>query len=296
MTIQKEYAIVTDSTCDLPFSFYRENQIPIFSIPFTFDGTSYTHTNIEVDLKDFYNRIRDGGMPKTAQAGREGMESTFEGYLSRGIEVLYIGFSSALSGTFGTGMVTLQDISAKYPGVKAIAIDSLCASLGEGLLVSRAVELKKQGKTIDEVAQWVMDNRLKICHFFTVDDLNHLFRGGRVSKTSALLGSMLGIKPVLHVNDEGKLIPLSKVRGRKQSLDALVDYMKQTCDIPANDTIFISHADCEEDAKYVADKIKAALGFKRFLINTMGPTIGSHTGVGAIALFFLGKERYKSKA
>ena len=291
MTAQKDFMLITDSTCDLPMSFYEENNIPIFSIPFTFDGVNYTHTNIELDYKAFYATIRGGAMPKTAQAGREDMEIVFEDYLSKGFDILYIGFSSALSGSFGTGKLVLEEVSAKYPGRKTYAIDSRCASLGEGLLLYKTVQRKKQGMGIDELAKWVEENKLHVCHYFTVDDLNHLFRGGRVSKTSAILGSMLGIKPVLHVDDEGRLIPIGKVRGRKQSLNALVEHMKKLTVGYDNDIVFISHGDCEEDAKYVADLVKAQLGIKNFLINPVGPTIGAHSGPGTIALFFMGKHR-----
>ena len=176
---------------------------------------------------------------------------------------------------------------------KVIVVDSLSASLGEGLLVYKAIKLKEEGKTIEEVVKWVEDNKLNLCHYFTVDDLNHLYRGGRVSKTTAIIGTMIGVKPILHVDNEGRLTPVSKVRGRKQSLNALVKNMKDWLGSykDENDIIFISHGDSEKDAQYVADLVKKELGIDSFLINYVGPTIGAHSGPGTIALFFMGEKR-----
>ena len=186
-----------------------------------------------------------------------------------------------------------EELSEKYPDRKIIVIDSLCASLGEGLLVHKAVTLKEQGHTLEETADWIEANKLHLVHNFTVNDLFHLYRGGRVSKTAAFLGTMISLKPLLHVDDEGHLIPLSKVRGRKKSLIALVDAMEKQIGSwrDKNDTIFISHGDCIEDAQYVADLIKDRFGYESFLINHVGPTIGAHTGPGVVALFYMGDYR-----
>ena len=215
----------------------------------------------------------------------------FEEVLKHGRDVLYIAFSSGLSGSCNSAKVAAQELQAKYPDNRVEVVDSLCASLGQGLYVYHAVQEKKKGKSIDQVIQWLEENKLNLCHWFTVDDLNHLKRGGRVSPATAFFGTMLNIKPVLHVDDEGHLIPMGKVRGRKASLDALVDHMAQTAINPKEQVIFISHGDSEADAKYVADQVRAKFKSKEIYINPIGPVIGAHSGPGTMALFFLGSKR-----
>ena len=184
-----------------------------------------------------------------------------------------------------------EELAEQYPERKVVTVDTLAASMGEGLLVYLAVQQKKQGKSLEEVAKWVEDNRLKLSHWFTVDDLNHLKRGGRVSGAAAFFGTMLNIKPVLHVDDEGHLIPMEKVRGRRQSLDALVDHMAKTGIDNAHQTVFISHGDCQSDVEYVADQIRRRFGTKDIHTNYIGPVIGTHSGPGTVALFFLAQNR-----
>ena len=239
--------------------------------------------------------MRDGSMPTTSQVNPEQAKAAFTACLKEGKDVLYIAFSSGLSGTCGSGMVAAQEIQeeGEYPERKIVVIDSLSASLGEGLLVHKAVMLKEAGKSMEEVADWVENNKLHLCHNFTVDDLFHLHRGGRVSKATAILGTMINIKPVLHVDDEGHLIAIGKVRGRKKSLSALVDRMAEQIKgyEDQNDVVFISHGDCMEDAEYVKKLVQERFGIEKFIINHVGPTIGAHSGPGTVALFFMGNPR-----
>ena len=239
--------------------------------------------------------MRAGSMPTTAQVNPEQAKEAFKKCLEQGKDVLYIAFSSGLSGTYGSAVIAARELEEdkEYPGRKVIVLDSLSASLGEGLLVHKAVMLKEAGKSMEETADWVEKNKLHLCHNFTVDDLFHLHRGGRVSKATAILGTMINIKPVLHVDDEGHLIAIGKVRGRKKSLSALVDRMAEQIRgyEEQNDVVFISHGDCGEDAEYVKKLVQERFGVESFIINHVGPTIGAHSGPGTLALFFVGNPR-----
>ncbi|PWL71586.1 MAG: fatty acid-binding protein DegV [Clostridiales bacterium] len=286
------YVITTDTTCDMPQAFLEENELTVMSMAYTVDGKTYT--GLEGDFlppKEFYDRLRGGSMPQTAQVNPDQAEKVFERFLKSGVSVLHIAFSSALSGSYQSTVIAAEELNAKYGDAKVITIDSKCASMGEGLFVYYAVQLKKQGKSLEEAAEWLEAHKLNICHNFTVDDLFHLHRGGRVSKTAAVFGSMLGVKPVLHVDDEGRLIPIQKIRGRKQSLTALVDNMETCMGGMKNDVVFISHGDCLEDAQFVADEVKKRFGIQNIWIDYIGPVIGTHSGAGTVALFFLGKHR-----
>ena len=288
------YVIMTDTTADLPESYIQEHQLAILSLSYTIEGKTYDREN-PLDVREFYAKMRDGSMPTTSQVNPEQAKAAFTACLKEGKDVLYISFSSGLSGTCGSGMVAAQEIQeeGEYPGQKIVVIDSLSASLGEGLLVHKAVMLKEAGKSMEEVADWVEKNKLHLCHNFTVDDLFHLHRGGRVSKATAILGTMINIKPVLHVDDEGHLIAIGKVRGRKKSLSALVDRMAEQIKgyEDQNDVVFISHGDCMEDAEYVKKLVQERFGIEKFVINHVGPTIGAHSGPGTVALFFMGNPR-----
>ncbi|OUQ26590.1 fatty acid-binding protein DegV [Lachnoclostridium sp. An131] len=288
------YVIMTDTTADLPESYIQEHQLAILSLSYTIEGNTYDREN-PLDVREFYAKMRAGSMPTTSQVNPEQAKEAFKACLDQGNDVLYIAFSSGLSGTCGSGMVAAEEIreSGEYPDRKLIVIDSLSASLGEGLLVHKAVQLKEAGKSMEEVADWVEKNKLHLCHNFTVDDLFHLHRGGRVSKATAVLGTMINIKPVLHVDDEGHLIAIGKVRGRKKSLAALVDRMADQIKgyEDQNSEVFISHGDCQEDAEYVQKLVQERFGVDKFIINHVGPTIGAHSGPGTVALFFMGNPR-----
>lgn len=214
-----------------------------------------------------------------------------EEILKEGKDILNLAFSSGLSSTYSASAVAAQELSAEYPERKIYTVDTLCASLGQGMLVYLAARKKQEGASIEEVRDFVEDTKLKQCHWFTVDDLMHLKRGGRVSGATALVGTMLKIKPVMHVDDEGRLINMEKARGRKASLNALVEKMAESALNPSEQEIFISHGDCLDDAEYVAERVKERLGVKAVYINHVGPVIGAHSGPGTIALFFLGNRR-----
>lgn len=286
------YVITTDTCCDLPKDYLKEKEIEEVSLYYNMNGSVYGNDQ-EMDIKEFYDRMRGGEMPTTMAANPEELEEMFEKYLSAGKSVLHLAFSSELSSSCGNAMVAARELNEKYTDNKVIVIDTLAASLGQGLMVYKAEELRQNGKTIDETAAWLEENKLHFCHQFTVDDLNHLYRGGRVSKLTAVAGTIIQIKPILHVSDEGKLVPIGKARGRKKSLTALVDNMQRTMGSyrDKNDIVFISHGDALEDAEYVANLVKERFGIEKFLINPVSPTIGAHSGPGTIALFYMGEKR-----
>ncbi|MFI3176970.1 MAG: DegV family protein, partial [Eubacteriales bacterium] len=237
--------------------------------------------------------MRAGSMPTTSQVNPEEAKEFFLELLKTTNEILHIAFSSALSGTYNSVRIAAEEIMEEREDCKIVVIDAMCASLGLGLLVHKAVMLREAGKNFDEVCRWAQENACKVCHVFTVDDLNHLHRGGRVSKMTAVVGTIAGIKPLLKVDDEGKLVAHDKTRGRKKSLVALVDYMELHIGnrVNENDIIFISHGDALEDVTFVTELIDERFGKKEYLIHTIGPTIGAHSGPGTIALFFLGEKR-----
>ncbi len=288
------FKLVTDNTADLPSEYLKEHNVDYMVLSYIVDGVAYGKEK-ELDWKEFYAMMRDGKMPTTSQANPEEAKAFFEECIKENSEVLYLAFSSGLSGTFNSARIAAEEVMEEHPGVKVMVIDSLCASLGEGLFVHKAVRMRDAGKTMEETARWLTDHVQNFVHAFTVDDLFHLYRGGRVSRTTAIIGTLASIKPRLHVDHEGHLIVIGKVRGRKKSLNALVDYMEEKMGSWAqenrDDYVFISHGDSLEDAEYVRDQIKERFGMERFLINNIGPTIGAHSGPGTIALFFMGEER-----
>ncbi|GFI65898.1 DegV domain-containing protein [Lachnospiraceae bacterium] len=288
------FKLVTDNTADLPSEYLKEHNVDYMVLSYIVDGVAYGKEK-ELDWKEFYAMMRDGKMPTTSQANPEEAKAFFEECIKENSEVLYLAFSSGLSGTFNSARIAAEEVMEEHPGVKVMVIDSLCASLGEGLFVHKAVQMRDAGKTMEETARWLTDHVQNFVHAFTVDDLFHLYRGGRVSRTTAIIGTLASIKPRLHVDHEGHLIVIGKVRGRKKSLNALVDYMEEKMGSWAqenrDDYVFISHGDSLEDAEYVRDQIKERFGMERFLINNIGPTIGAHSGPGTIALFFMGEER-----
>ena len=287
------YRIVTDSGIDLTQKMIAELELTVGALKFTIEGSTYEDRSDKSELptQKFYGMLREGKTSGTTQINTEEFKDLFEPILQSGEDLLYIGFSGGLSGTYQSACIAADELREQYPERKLYTVDSLCASMGQGLLVYHAAQLKKNGTDIDVLYAWLQDNLLKLCHWFTVDDLNHLKRGGRVSAATALVGTVLGIKPVLHVDDEGHLINVAKARGRKASLDMLVQKMAESAIEPENQTVFISHGDCYDDAKYVADQIRAKFGTKKFEINFVGPVIGGHAGPGVVALFFLGKQR-----
>lgn len=289
----KDFIITTDTTADLPADYIAKHNLRIMSLPYTIEGVTYTWEN-SMPVKEFYDMMRGGSLPTTSQVNPVEAATLFEDILkSQDVDILHIAFSSGMSGSFNNCRLAAAEMEEKYPGHRIAVVDSLGATLGEGLLVYKAVTMKEAGKSFDEIVSWLEENKLHLVHNFTVDDLFHLHRGGRLSKTAAVLGTMINLKPVLHVDDEGHLTMLSKVRGRKKSLIGLVDCMEQQIGSwrDKNDIVFISHGDCPEDAQFVADLIKERFGIDSFLIDYIGPTIGAHAGPGTVALFYLGDYR-----
>ena len=287
------FTIVTDSSANLLDETIDKNDIKILPLTFMVDDVQHTSysTSQASDLAKFYKMMRDGKVITTSLPNLQSSKAMLEEILMAGSDLYYIGFSSGLSGTYTAIELILKELAAAYPNQKVLSTDTLAASYGEGMLVCYAIDMRNEGKSIDEVFEWVEENKLRLAHWFTVDDLHYLERGGRVSKTAAFAGSMLNIKPVLHVDNEGHLIPMQKVRGRKKSLDALVSHMEQSIEMPYKDKVFISHGDCLDDANYIADRVKEKFGIDDVSINILDPVIGAHSGPGTMALYFLGNER-----
>ena len=286
----RDYVITVNSTVDLPKEWLKERHVPAVPLRYTIDGTTYTDME-GLSAKEFFAKLREGKMSVTSQVNPEEAVEALEPYVKEGKDILHLGFSSGLSGTLNSMRIGAQMLEEKYPGSKVIVIDTLCACLGEGLLLYYALKEKAKGKTIEEVAQWVEDNKLHICHNVTVDDLNHLHRGGRVSKTTAVLGTLVQIKPIIHMDNNGKLQVIGKERGRKKSLNRIVDMAVEQSKGWDNDIIMITHGDCIEDAEYVAKLVREKMGIDNILINNTGTVIGSHTGPGVVAVFCMGNKR-----
>lgn len=285
-----KYIISTDSTADLPASYVNEHGVAVQFLSYAFGDTVYGSDN-QMDPHAFYDRMRSGEMPTTNACIPDEVQRSFEAYLKEGYDILHISFSSGLSASHNNARIAANELAEQYPERKIVLVDSLCASLGQGLLVHYAVRMKENGKSLEEVAAWLKENKLHLCHQFTVDDLFHLHRGGRVSKATAILGTLINVKPVLHVDDEGHLTSVCNVRGRKKALLKLVDNMASQMEGYQNDTIFISHGDCLEDAQFVATQVRERFGIQDILIDYVSPTIGAHSGPGTVALFHLGKNR-----
>ncbi len=289
--MDKNFVLMTDSSADLDEALQKELDVNVVSLTVSVDGGEYIPGS-ELNVKEFYNSLREGKTATTSAINLDAAISAMESYVAEGNDLLYVAFSSGLSSTAQTGKLAAEELSEKYPDRKIRVVDSLCASLGQGLLVYYASTLREEGKSIDEVCDWLEANKLNLCHWFTVDDLHHLKRGGRVSAATAIVGTMLSIKPVLHVDNEGHLINVSKARGRKASIQALAAKIGETGLIePSEQVIYISHGDCIDDANYLADIIREKYNPKKIVIGYVGAVIGAHSGPGTLALFFLGKER-----
>ena len=291
-----DFEIVTDSCCNLLEDMIDDFGIHVLPLTFMVDGEDEVYQSYlkgeRTDLKQFYTMMREGKVFKTSLPNLAESEALFRELLGSGRDVLYIAFSSGLSGTYQALSLMAAQLQEEFPERKIHVVDSLAASGGQGLLVWYAMQHARAGESIDQVRDWLEENKLHLAHWFTVDDLMFLFRGGRVSKTAAWAGTLLNIKPVLHVDDEGHLIPMEKVRGRKKSLNALIDHMEKSANKPISDQmVFITHGDCIEDAEYVAAKIKERFGVKEVVINYVDPVIGAHSGPGTMALFFLADKR-----
>ena len=287
------YIIITDSSCDLPDNLVKALELEVLPLSFIMDGKTYRNwpDNREMSPDQFYGKEREGLMATTNAVNVGEATDAIEAVLKQGKDALILAFSSGLSATCNSFQIAAQELAEQYPDRKIYVVDTLCASLGQGMFVYHAAKLRQEGKSMEEVRDWAEENKLRQCHYFTVDDLFFLKKGGRVSAATAVVGTMLQIKPVLHVDNEGHLINVAKARGRKASLTALVDKVGELAEAPASQTMFISNSDCPEDAQFVADEIKKRYGTREIIINSIGPVIGAHTGPGCVALFFMGKHR-----
>lgn len=289
----KNYVIFTESTADLPINIIEELDIKVIPMVFGFENESYSDypDHRELDIHEFYERLKKGERSTTALVNSKTFEENFEPELKAGNDILYLGFSSGLSGTYQASLLATEELREKYPESVIKCMDTKSANIGQGLLVYSAAKKKQEGLTIDEVHDWVLEKIPHTCHWFTVDDLNHLKRGGRISAVKATLGTALNVKPILHVDDDGLLMAVDNVRGRKKSLGALLDRMIDTCVNPEEQTIFIGHSDCMEDAEYLSKMVRDKFSVKEIIINDIGPIVGSHLGQGAITMFFFGTKR-----
>ncbi len=288
-----DFVILTDSSADLGAELVRELDVQVLPLGFVLDDHTYYNypDNREMDPHLFYERLRKGDGATTNAVNVAQYTEALEPMLQAGRDVLILAFSSGLSTTYNSSRLAVEEMSAKYPERKLYTVDTLCASLGQGLLVWYAAKARERGDSIEEVRDWIEERKLNLCHQFTVDDLYFLKRGGRISAATAVVGSMLHIKPVLHVDDEGHLVSIGKVRGRQAALKALVDRMEETAIDSGSLTVFISHGDCLEDAQTVADMVKKRFGVQEIYINYVGPVIGAHSGPGTVALFYVGTNR-----
>ena len=288
-----EFVLMTDSSADLSQEMVQELGVTVLPLSFTIQGKVYRNypDNREMDLPLFYDMLRAGELATTSAVNVAEYTQAVEPILQEGKDVLILAFSSGLSSTYQASVLAAGELREKYPDRKIYTVDTLCASLGQGLLVYLAAQEQRKGKSIEEVRDWAESTKLNLCHQFTVDDLHFLKRGGRISATTAVVGSMLQIKPVLHVDNEGHLINIGKARGRQASLKALVDKMEKTVTEEGKKTVFISHGDCRKDAVAVADMVRERFGTQDIRINYVGPVIGAHAGPGTLALFYLGTER-----
>ncbi len=289
----REFVIMTDSCCDLSAAMAAELELSVLPLSLHMGGAVYRNwlDGRDIGFPEFYSRVRGGENATTAAVSVGDFETEMRKILSSGRDLLCVSFSSALSATYQSASIAAEELRTEFPEAEICVVDSLCASLGQGLLVWLCAQERKKGRSLAEVRDFAEAVKGRICHWFTVDDLNHLKRDGRISAATALFGTMLSIKPVMHVDDGGRLTPVGKTRGRRASLLALVNEMEKTAPEPERQTVFISHGDCLADAEFVAEEIRRRFGTRDIHINYVGPVIGSHSGPGTVALFFTGSPR-----
>ncbi len=288
----REYVIVTDSSSDLPEDLVRAWDLTVVPLSVEIGKDRFHNTPEEApDGHTFYSRLVKGEPVKTSAPNVEEFKDRLRPHLQAGKDILNLAFSSALSATYQNACIAAEDLKEEFPDATILTVDTLAASLGQGMLVDLALEKQREGMGLFEVRDWVEANKLHLCHWFTVGDLSQLRRGGRLSAGKAILGNLLHIKPVLHVDDEGRLVPMDSVKGRKKSIEAMFKMMEETVTDPASQRIYISHGDCLEDAQLLADMAKERLGVQSVTIGYVGPVIGAHSGYRTLALFFLGDHR-----
>ncbi len=285
-----DYIISVNSTVDVSKEWLKERNVPVVPLKYTIDGETYEDME-GLSSKAFFAKLREGEMAVTSQVNPDEAYEILRPYAEEGKDILHLAFSSGLSGTCESMRIAADRLSEEFPERKIIVVDTLCASMGEALLLYYVLKQKDAGKTIEEAARWAEDNKLHVCHNVTVDDLNHLYRGGRVSRSSAVLGTLVQIKPIIHMDDAGTLQVIERIRGRKKSLHKLVDMAVEQIRGWENDILMITHGDCLQDAEYLADLVKEKLGINNIMIHNVGTVIGSHTGPGVVALFCMGNKR-----
>lgn len=284
--------LIIDSCSDLPLKFVESNNIPAVYLTTTIGNKTYEDNfGLSIAYEEFYNKVRNGELATTSQINVYKYIEAFKPFVQQNKPIIYIAFSSALSGSYNNAITAKNTLVEEFSNADITIIDSKCASLGEGLLVYYAYKMLSEGKSKDEVVTWIENNKLKLNHWFTVSDLNYLKKGGRISGATAVVGTLLDIKPILHVDNEGRLIPVTKVKGRKKSLKMLADMLFERIVAPEKSVIAISHGDCLDDAVYLKELILEKVKVKNVIINNIGHVIGSHSGPGTVALFFLGNER-----
>ncbi len=291
--MENGYVIATDSTTDMGREYYEENKVTYIGMHYTMEDTEYIQfSENDLPVNEFYAKVREGSLPKTSQISYEVLTNLFQSIIDENKDIFYLCFSSALSGSYQTALLVAKDLMEKYPERKINVVDSVSASGGEGLLLNLCVTKRDKGATLEELTEYAEKIKHNVVHLFTVDDLNHLHRGGRVSKLSAVVGGMLGIKPILYVSDTGHLLPYAKVRGRKQSLEAMAKQMKEKYTPGQNEEIYICDGDARADAEYLGNLImKMMPDVKKIRYDNVGAVIGTHSGPGTVALFFVGKDR-----
>ena len=288
----RDYAITTDSSCDFDQTLADSLGVTVVPLSVQIGPDRFRNAPGEaMDPHTFYTRLSQGELSQTSAPNVEDFKAAWRPILQSGRDLLYLGFSSGLSGTYHNGTIAAGDLREEFPQARIVTVDTLAASLGQGMLIDLAVQEKRRGKTLDEVAEFVQKNRLHLCHWFTVGDLNQLRRGGRLSAGKAIVGNLLNIKPVLHVDDEGHLVPMESAKGRKRSIEALVSHMEESAVAPEQQRVYISHGDCLADAQLLAQLVRERLHVKDVTIGDVGPVIGAHSGLGTLALFFVGTHR-----
>ena len=285
------YQIITDSCCDFNEAQYKQWGVSCASLTVTYNGESHSNFSDETAVKAFYDELRSGVTATTAAANPEDWANLMQPILEQGEDILALCFSSGLSTTYQSAVIAAKELREEYPERTIQVVDTLCAALGQGLLVWHACRKRDAGMSLEALRDWVEENKLHVCHWVTVDDLSHLKRGGRISATTAIVGTMLNIKPIIHVDNDGHLINTAKVRGRKAALDYLVRKLTETGGDFDNETVFIAHGDCPEDAAQLEAIVKETCGVKNVITGYVGPVIGAHTGPGVLVLFFMGSHR-----
>lgn len=286
----REFIVSVNSTCDMPLQWLEEHDVTVVPLSYTIDGQTYTDMK-GLTGEEFFAKLREGKMSVTSQVNPQEAADILEPIVRSGKDVLHLSFTSAMSGTHNSMKIAADLLREKYPDANIAVVDTLCACMGEGVLLYYALAQKAAGKTMNDICSWVEEHKKYVCHNVTVDDLQHLYRGGRISKTQVVLGTMLQVKPLIHVDDSGRLQVIGKERGRRRALQKLVERTVKQAQGHENEVVMITHGDCIDDAEYVERLIREKMSVRHIMINMIGTVIGSHTGPGVVAVFCMGAPR-----